>query len=368
MRKQVGVVIAVAVLMLGNSGPVLAAVGSVRDWAVSDAEQAVISRQTVNEAALRQRGREYTTAFLAGYAQASNSYQRAYYQGLRDGQGGHSAVTLADRVSRVAYQRGYERGHQQFSSQAPESATGEPQIGSASQSEPATTTEPGQAADQQTYSTQQLSPNQAKFIQRIAKNAQRVGLEYDLYPSVIIAQAALESNWGVSGLASQPYHNLFGVKGAFHGHAIRQPTTEYTKEGKQLEISDYFRWYDNDYQSLCDYAETLNDPLYEGVHRSQASNYRQATHFLLGRYATDPQYDRKLNRLIDSYHLTRYDHQPTDGGRTNKGSVMTPPVADPTVHEKQAIVKQHPHRIGWLSVIGGVSSAGALGLLRRFIS
>ncbi|MFR0771236.1 MAG: glucosaminidase domain-containing protein [Limosilactobacillus pontis] len=32
-----------------------------------------------------------------------------------------------------------------------------------------------------------------------------MGTEYDLYPSVIIAQAALESNWGTSRLGRAPF-------------------------------------------------------------------------------------------------------------------------------------------------------------------
>ncbi len=34
----------------------------------------------------------------------------------------------------------------------------------------------------------------------------------DMYASVMIAQALLESSYGSSGLASAPNYNLFGVK------------------------------------------------------------------------------------------------------------------------------------------------------------
>ena len=44
-----------------------------------------------------------------------------------------------------------------------------------------------------------------------------------------------------------------------------------------------------------------------------AKSYREATHTLVGRYATDPDYDKKLNQIIDSYQLTRYDGPKKDG-------------------------------------------------------
>lgn len=370
MKKQFGAAAVTIMLIMGSSAPAFAAAGSVQGWALADAEQAVLNQRPVDENEIRQHGEEYTQAFLTSFAQVSSSYQQAYRQGMQDGQGGRPATPPAGRVGRIAYQRGYERGtrlQQPPVDSGPLPAT--PPVGNQpvpTTGEPPLVATP-QTPDREDYPPQELTPDQAKFIRRIAKSAQKVGMEYDLYPSVIIAQAALESNWGASSLARQPYHNLFGVKGTFRGRAVRQPTTEYNQEGKQLKINDYFRWYDNDYQSLCDYAETLNDPLYEGVHRSKATSYRKATRALLGRYATDPRYDRKLNRVIDSYHLTKYDRAVPTGTRENKASVITPPVAEPTVHDSPATVQRH-HRLSWLSVVGGVGSAGALGLLRRFIN
>lgn len=347
-------------VIISNVGSASAAVGSVQEWASQDAAQAVINRQPVNEGAVRQRGVEYSNAFLAGFAQASQVYEQAFRQGVSDGIRYRPATPPLGQVARAGYQRGYERGCllRRSGTQAGETMGDHQELPSNNQE---TALEP----DHDNYPVKSLTPDQEKFIRRIAKSAQKVGMECDLYPSVIIAQAALESNWGVSGLAQEPYHNLFGVKGAFNGHSVKQVTTEYTAEGKRITIKDNFRWYENDYQSLRDYAKTLADPLYEGVHRSQARNYRAATHALLGKYATDPHYDRKLNRLIDNYQLTEYDHQTTVNAKEEK---ITTPVADASGHESQATPVKHHHRLSWLSVAGGVGSAGALGLLRRFVS
>lgn len=357
MKRSVVLSVVSTLLLVGNEG---VASANVQEWANNDATQAVINRQVVNEDAVRQHGAEYTNVFLASFAQASQAYEQAFRQGVSDGANSRPAVPPADQVARAGYQRGYDHGCQLRGSVVPNGVVGDRQS-TVNNQEPTSTVEP----DHDDYPIQDLTPDQEKFIRRIAKSAQKVGMECDLYPSVIIAQAALESNWGTSGLAQPPYHNLFGVKGAFNGHSVKQATIEYTAEGKQVAIKDYFRWYGNDYQSLRDYAETLADPLYEGVHRTQAHNYREATHALLGKYATDPHYDRKLNRLIDSYQLTKYDHQTTVNEKEAK---PTTPVADVGVHEDRVAPVKHHHRFGWLSVAGGVGSAGALGLLRRFIS
>lgn len=358
MKKRILLGIALLIMVMRNAGPVLAASGSVQEWANSDAAEAVINRRLVNEGEIRQHGAEYANAFLNGFAQASRAYEQAFRQGVNDGVNHRPAARPVDHVARAGYQRGFEYGcqHQQLL---------KPYDGQSPVIDPGPLGPLVAEPDSDDYPVKTPGPDQVRFISRIAKSAQKVGMECDLYPSVIIAQAALESNWGASGLAQKPYHNLFGVKGTFNGHSVKQVTTEYTPEGKQVTIRDFFRWYDNDYQSLHDYAETLADPLYEDVHRTNAHSYREATHALLGKYATDPHYDRKLNRLIDSYQLTKYDRQVMT---KEKDSKPVTPVADTRVPETSVVPPAKHHHLSWLSVAGGIGSAGALGLLRRFIS
>lgn len=52
------------------------------------------------------------------------------------------------------------------------------------------------------------------FIDQIGWSASEVAASNDLYASVMITQALLESAYGTSGLASAPNYNLFGVKEA----------------------------------------------------------------------------------------------------------------------------------------------------------
>jgi len=56
-------------------------------------------------------------------------------------------------------------------------------------------------------------------------------------------------------------------------------------------------------------------PNYEGTWKSQTSSYTDATSYLTGRYATDPDYGQKLNALIEAYNLTQFDTPARDFSR-----------------------------------------------------
>lgn len=226
--------------------------------------------------------------------------------------------------------------------------------------------------DEQVYQPQQPSAGQARFINRIAPVAQQIGREYDLYPSIIIAQAALESDWGCSTLGKAPNNNLFGVKGYFARQTVAQPTTEYDEQGHKFQVVSNFRQYASEYEALRDYAQTLEAPLYQGVHRQNTKNYREATRALCGRYATDPEYDRKLNQLIDTYQLTKYDDQVN----TSNEKANPVPVTDSKEESKVTpIVDKHPVQARkndinipqYVPLLGGVGTAGMIEIFRRLL-
>ena len=145
------------------------------------------------------------------------------------------------------------------------------------------------------------------FINRIGAVSQELASQYDLFPSVMIAQAILESKSGTSGLAVAPYYNLFGIKGSYNGASAIFETWEDDGAGNTYTIQDAFRQYPSWRASLEDYTELLQAPLYEGAHRSVAGSYDVATAHLTGRYATDTAYASKLNNIIEVYGLTRFD-------------------------------------------------------------
>lgn len=70
----------------------------------------------------------------------------------------------------------------------------------------------------------QAESSQQAFINEIGNSAAAVANSNDMYASVMIAQALLESSYGSSGLASAPNYNLFGVKGSYNGQSVYMPT------------------------------------------------------------------------------------------------------------------------------------------------
>lgn len=140
-----------------------------------------------------------------------------------------------------------------------------------------------------------LSPEE--FINLISAEVQRYAEEYNIYASVMMAQAALQSGWGTSATAQAPNNNVMGITAGSNEQGVE------------------YRTYENIVASLKDYAELIRNGVswdknfYSGAWRENAATYEEATKWLTGRYAIDPNYHLKLNELIKRYNLTRFDVQ-----------------------------------------------------------
>lgn len=151
------------------------------------------------------------------------------------------------------------------------------------------------------------------FIDYIGNSARKLASNNDLYASVMIAQAMVESGWGTSGLASAPNYNLFGIKGDYNGSSVNMGTQEDDGTGNLYSISSNFRKYPSYKESLEDYVSLLrggtsgNSQMYAGTWKSNTKSYKDATKYLTGRYATDTTYADKLNSVIEKYNLTQFD-------------------------------------------------------------
>lgn len=151
------------------------------------------------------------------------------------------------------------------------------------------------------------------FIDSISNDVVAISNEYGLYASIMIAQAALESNYGQSGLAQAPNYNLFGIKGQYNGQSASFATNEQMADGTVYRTTAAFRKYASYKESLTDYADLLaggtsgNSTYYAGVLKANTMSYKEALQALEGRYATDQSYASKLQGIIDAYDLTRFD-------------------------------------------------------------
>ena len=149
-----------------------------------------------------------------------------------------------------------------------------------------------------------------QFIQNLVPSSQKAYQMYQVLPSISLAQAILESDWGESGL-SQNYYNLYGVKAGAAEPSVQLETSEYI-DGKWITIMAPFRVYNSWSESVEAHAKLLtygvdwNPKLYEPV--LKAKNYKEAAHALQkAGYATDPTYAQKIIHVIETYHLAQYD-------------------------------------------------------------
>lgn len=205
---------------------------------------------------------------------------------------------------------------------------------------------PTQAAQAAELQSQNVDST-ASLINQIGSSAAQIAQQNDLYASVMIAQAILESGNGSSILAQAPYYNLFGVKGAYNGQSVTFPTQEYLN-GQWVTMNEPFRQYNSYWESLADHAYVLRStsfatgmPHYAGAWKSNTNSYLDATAYLTGRYATDPTYNQKLNYLISAYNLTQYDTPASNYVQTNYDTVsQTAEVNNETVSEATTTTSQ----------------------------
>lgn len=150
--------------------------------------------------------------------------------------------------------------------------------------------------------------SQEEFLAELTPYAQEVSISHGVRPSLLIAQAALESNWGNSQLAKES-NNYFGVK---NPGGKEYPTAEFS-EDEWIEIKASFKEYDSVYDSVLDYANLLkngttwDENLYQAV--IEAPTYKEAARALTqAGYATDPGYAEKVIQIIESHQLNDLDN------------------------------------------------------------
>lgn len=149
----------------------------------------------------------------------------------------------------------------------------------------------------------------SEFIKKIGNAAVKYYDKYKILPSLTIAQAILESNWGNSGL-SKDCHNYFGMKWVegcgcdYKEYSTREQRTN----GIYYTVKSRFRKYPNLEQGIKGYYDFLQYPRYKNL--KGVTNYKDACKLIrLDGWATDLNYTNKLIKLIEVYKLNEYDNQ-----------------------------------------------------------
>lgn len=143
-----------------------------------------------------------------------------------------------------------------------------------------------------------------RFINQIATPAiKQYRRDRRILPSVVIAQAILESRYGTSQLY-RAAKNPFGIKGAYEGNSVAFYTREVIK-GKSVQVLANFRKYPSLRAAILDHNRLVEKKF---IKQKNIVSYRTSTRMLQENgYATDPKYASKLNHLIVKYRLSRYD-------------------------------------------------------------
>lgn len=131
-----------------------------------------------------------------------------------------------------------------------------------------------------------------------------------LFPSVKLAQAALESSWGKYAAGN----NLFGIKARgpkspyWQGDYVESRTTEY-KDGSYVPITSRFRKYASIADSIKDHNHFLQtNKIYANVFKAETPE-EQAKALQNAGYATGANYAKSLINIINTYNLKRFDEK-----------------------------------------------------------
>lgn len=148
-----------------------------------------------------------------------------------------------------------------------------------------------------------------EFIDMIGKAAVAEYERFKILPSLTIAQAILESNWGRSMLSQKAY-NYFGMKAGsgWKGATYSSKTQEQTPAGKAFTINADFRAYPDVQAGIRGYYVFLQYPRYANL--KGVTDYKEACRLIKADgWATDVKYTDKLVSLIEKHGLTKYDEE-----------------------------------------------------------
>lgn len=153
-----------------------------------------------------------------------------------------------------------------------------------------------------------MNEQQKLFLEKVTKASKDNWTKAKILPSISIAQALLESDWGRSDLAVHA-NNLFGVKGDFKGFGYLKNSTEIVN-GKEVKVASWFKNYPSWEASMEDHLQTFVGSEWRKNTYKDAigeADYRKVAKALTGVYATDPAYGDKLVSIIKGYSLDKYD-------------------------------------------------------------
>ena len=153
---------------------------------------------------------------------------------------------------------------------------------------------------------EQVKAMKKAFIARMLFAIAEIDDMGGFFPSVLIAQAAIESNWGRSTLSAK-YNNFFGIKAgkSWKGKSVNLKTGE-VFNGKNVTINSNFRVYDNLVASIRDRNRLLRTSRYKTVEPASTPRTKAEAIKASG-YCTATNYVESIMATIAANNLTQYD-------------------------------------------------------------
>jgi flagellum-specific peptidoglycan hydrolase FlgJ len=144
------------------------------------------------------------------------------------------------------------------------------------------------------------------FIDSVRDAAIASQRETGVPASVTIAQALIESGRGKSKLTVLA-HNYFGIKGNGPAGHVTMRTRE-VFHGHTVFIHAPFRAYHNAAESFIDHGKFfIQNQRYHKAMMVADDAHQFAVEIQKAGYATDPNYAKTINSVIDKFNLTRFD-------------------------------------------------------------
>ena len=143
------------------------------------------------------------------------------------------------------------------------------------------------------------------FIQSLLPIAQKVTQDSNLDPTLLVAQAALETGWGkfvIENEQGESSFNFFGIKAdqRWGGESANTTTHEFI-DGRKLVVKAPFRAYQSAEDSFADYVKFIEEsPRYQEAVAAAAEPEKYAQALQQAGYATDPNYADKIIRIKNS--------------------------------------------------------------------
>ncbi|WP_201313883.1 flagellar assembly peptidoglycan hydrolase FlgJ [Dyella sp. EPa41] len=143
------------------------------------------------------------------------------------------------------------------------------------------------------------------FVKELAPYAQKAAEKLGVSVRAVLAQAALETQWGKhmpSHSNGDTSNNLFGMKAgsSWDGQKVSVPTLEF-EDGVAVHRRAQFRSYNNPGESFNDYAQLIADnPRYAKALNHGEDVVGFARGLVSGGYATDPSYAQKIVAIANS--------------------------------------------------------------------